>query len=189
MFGLNPVCPRVRDLYIVADIYICTSTTLRPCSNVPEGCIAMDAVQQFNLHLLAGDVHKFRTFAPPKDGPFELVELTGHVRLLRKEASGSDTVADLMSDGSKQPVAARQQVEVDARDLIARISRAYFGRVVAVNEVRELRQPSVHGYVSDVAVAVEIRPSALTHSVTQNSTLCWILVCDSPAVTMLVVVS
>lgn len=87
----------------------------------------MDAVQQFNFHLLAGDVHKFRLFHPPDEGPFELVEVSGHVRVLQEICHGDDA-------RNSQHMA--RQIEVDAKNLTAIISRTFFGRVIAVNEVR-----------------------------------------------------
>ena len=86
----------------------------------------MDTIQQFNFHLLAGDVHKFRLFEPPppEEAPFELAELVGHVRFLR---------------GSAQPAPSSSSVEVDAGKLEACLSRVLFGRVVAANELLEVQ--------------------------------------------------
>lgn len=113
---------------------------LRSSSNVPKGCIVMDSIQQFNFHLLAGDVHSFRRFDPPdpEEGPFELLEVSGHVRLLPEavdSTAGIGSASDLCQ--RQAPLGgAHGQIEVDAKALAASISRTYFGRVVAVNEVR-----------------------------------------------------
>ena len=86
----------------------------------------MDPIQQFNFHLLAGDVPKFRLFEPPppEEAPFELAELVGHVRFLR---------------GSAQPTPSSSSIEVDAGKLESSLSRVLFGRVVAANELLEVQ--------------------------------------------------
>jgi len=103
---------------------------VRPDAQLPAGCILLDDVQQFNLHIVAGDTHSFRLFQPPPGEPFDLVDLEGEVRLL--SAMGCSAT-----------------VQVDADVLVAVLLRQYFGRVVAANELLPVR-------VSDAELLVRV---------------------------------
>ncbi|KAG1665059.1 hypothetical protein FOA52_012478 [Chlamydomonas sp. UWO 241] len=107
--------------------------TLRADEAVKPGCIVFDDVQQFNLHMLAGDTHKFRLFEEPDSDPFELVDVSAEVRLLPNQSAASH--CDVGEAGGV--------VQVDAGELAAALMRQHFGRVLAVNELLAV---SLHGH-------------------------------------------
>ncbi|GAX75100.1 hypothetical protein CEUSTIGMA_g2544.t1 [Chlamydomonas eustigma] len=99
---------------------------------VPPGCLLLDEVQQFNLHILSGgEAQKFRVFILEDLGePSDLVDVEGEVRLLRASSHQGAEHSTLSQTSFNSHV-----VEVDARELSSAFLRTYFGRVIAVNEL------------------------------------------------------
>ncbi|MEW5318093.1 MAG: hypothetical protein WDW38_009344 [Sanguina aurantia] len=86
-------------------------------AQVPEGQLWLDEVQCHNLRVLDGCQHSFSVFQPPpEDSPLDLVEVEGDVRLMHQDVRTPGLV-------------------LDAEVLTAIFLKAYFGRVVAANEL------------------------------------------------------
>ncbi|KAL4437011.1 hypothetical protein ABPG75_004150 [Micractinium tetrahymenae] len=103
-------------------------------SGVADGQIAVNRVQQHNLHLGAGISEDFRVFVPPAGEPFELADVELEVSLLGGAASGA-------------------QLQVDARQVEREFQRRYLGRVLALSEACVLGVPSSSGDAAGAADA------------------------------------
>ncbi|PSC67239.1 cytochrome b5 [Micractinium conductrix] len=91
-------------------------------ASVADGQLAVDAVQQYNLHLGAGISDDFRAFEPPAGEPFELAEVEAEVAQLGR------------GDG--------QALQVDARQLAKQLLRSRFSTVLALGEAVVLPWPA-----------------------------------------------
>jgi hypothetical protein len=127
--------------------------------------VAPPQVQRHNLRLLAGEAYDFAPFTPPDEGegaagvqgdagneangsgdeggggPFDLVDVDLEVRLADAALFGGGGGGGGSAAGGDEGSAGKQAggsggaVELDAAEVARAFGRAYFGRVVCVNEV------------------------------------------------------